>query len=94
MKKFFSLALLLIGIHNVFAVPAFPDLIRFQQPNSEVFVNIYLMGDERVHWAETEDGYSLLHGDDGTLCYAMLNEAGEMVASDLMPPMKKNAALK
>lgn len=84
MKKFFSLALLLIGIHNVFAVPAFPDLIRFQQPNSEVFVNIYLMGDERVHWAETEDGYSLLHGDDGTLCYAMLNEAGEMVASDLM----------
>lgn len=66
------------------AVPAFPELIKFQQPHSETFVNIYLKGDERVHWAESEDGYSLLHDDNGALCYAIPDGKGGMIPSNIL----------
>ncbi|MDY5968898.1 MAG: M6 family metalloprotease domain-containing protein [Bacteroidales bacterium] len=63
------------------AVPAYPGLIRFVQPQNGDTISIYLRGDEKVHWAETEDGYSLLHDSDGSLVYAVLNERGDMVPS-------------
>lgn len=66
------------------AVPAYPELIQFRQPADGNTVWIYLKGDERVHWAETEDGYSLMHRNDGSLVYAMLDANGDMVASDYL----------
>ena len=76
---------------TAFAVPAFPDIVVFTQPcNREITVSIYLKGDERVHWAETVDGYSLLHGDDGSLVYATLDENGDMIATDLIATEKEN----
>ena len=66
------------------AVPAFPERITFRQPNSEISVTIYLKGDERVHWAETVDGYSLVHNDEGSLVYATRDEKGDMVASNFI----------
>ncbi len=85
MKKLFLCTLgLLMWISNVFAVPAFPDLILFRQPNSEISVSIYLKGDEYVHWAETEDGYSLVHSEDGSFVYAMRDKNGDMVASEFL----------
>lgn len=69
---------------QAFAVPAYPEKIRFVQPRGEVTLSIYLKGDERVHWAESEDGYSLLHGDDGALYYAESDNRGGMRASEYL----------
>ena len=64
---------------SAWAVPAFPDMIVFHQPNSEITVNIYLKGDERVHWAESEDGYTLVHSEDGSLVYATTDGMGNLM---------------
>lgn len=86
MKRRITLIVLFfaLSISNAIAVPAYPGLIVFTQPRSETTVSIYLKGDEKVHWAETEDGYSLLHGDDGSLYYAMRDASGDMVASEFL----------
>ena len=84
MKKFFLIALLSLMAGSALAVPAYPKLISFKQPDRDITVSIYLKGDERVHWAETADGYSLLHSDDGSLVYATQNEKGDMIATDLI----------
>ena len=83
-KTFLWIVLMLLYASRVFAVPAFPELISFQQPNSKITFDIYLKGDEKVHWAETTDGYSLLHGNDGTLYYAMPDGKGGMKPSSFM----------
>lgn len=84
MKRVFTLYFFILIALSVFAVPAFPDLISFRQPGMDFSVNIFLKGDERVHWAETEDGYSLLHRDDGCFVYAMRDPTGDMVPSPLL----------
>lgn len=90
MKKTIFACLLLCLTFNVMAVPAFPEKILFNQPGTDVSLHIYLKGDERVHWAETEDGYSLLHRDDGCLVYAMMDTRGDMVCSNLLAHDKAN----
>ena len=84
MKKIFFFLFLFAAACSAMAVPAYPERIVFTQPNSETRVTIFLKGDERVHWAETVDGYSLLHSDDGSLVYAYRNAKGDMVASDIV----------
>ena len=80
MKKIIFTILLFFAV-AANAVPAFPGLIQFRQPADGKTVSIYMKGDERVHWAETEDGYSLLHRDDGSLVFAMRGENGDMLPS-------------
>ena len=90
MRKILVSFLLFFAATTAMAVPAFPDMVVFRQPcNRETTVSIYLKGDERVHWAETVDGYSLLHGDDGSLMYAMRDENGNMIASNLLATEKE-----
>ena len=55
MKRVFTLYFFILIALSAFAVPAYPDLITFRQPGMDFSVNIFLKGDERVHWAETED---------------------------------------
>ena len=88
MKKLI-LILLLLSAATAQAVPAFPKLITFRQPADGGTVSIYLKGDERVHWAETEDGYSLLHRDDGSLVFAMSNDKGDMIPSSYLAADKE-----
>lgn len=80
-KRIFIIAAFIMMTCSAVAVPAFPDLITFRQPRTEQTVSVYMKGDERVHWAETEDGYSLLHADDGSLVYAVRDAEGNMVPS-------------
>lgn len=75
------------------ASPAYPELITFNQPHSELQVNIFLKGDEYVHWAETEDGYSLLHADDGTFVFATKDGDGNMVPSAFVATNKGERTL-
>lgn len=82
MRKILSLGLFLsIFFFNLMAVDAYPELIRFRQPDKKTFVSIYMKGDEKVHWAETEDGYSLVTNDKGYFVYAMMDSDKNMVPS-------------
>ena len=80
MKKIFLLAALSLAVlKGAFAVIAYPGIINFTQPDNKTTLQIYLFGDERFHWGETLDGYSLMHDSEGYFVYATKNENGEMV---------------
>lgn len=64
------------------AVVAYPGWINFQQPNG-VMVKIRLHGNEFVKWAESEDGYTLLHDNLGNLVYADLDVNGDLVSTNM-----------
>lgn len=84
MKKIITATLILtMSVLNLIAVNAYPHLVSFTQPDNDI-VSIYIKGDEKVHWMESEDGYSLLYNNDGYLVYAMQNEKGEMVPSNIV----------
>lgn len=82
MKHIFIFLSFIVMSLAAIAVPAYPGLVNFSQPDGSK-LNIYLRGDEKVHWAETEDGYSLLYDSQGYLCYAVRNTDGNMVASEM-----------
>ena len=85
MKKTLVLALLLYFVcKSATAVIAYPELIKFMQPDKSTTVMLYLKGDERVHWAETVDGYSLVTNNDGYFVYATKDAMGNMVPSDFI----------
>lgn len=87
MKRTLTLFLLLLPTmfaNVVMAVTAYPELVKFMQPDKCTSVMIYLKGDEKVHWAETEDGYSLVTDDKGFFVYATRDEMGNMVPSDFI----------
>ncbi len=80
------LLILFLGIFsagNLSAVPAFPGKIEFIQPDGTK-VSIFLKGDEKVRWAETEDGYALLFNAKGFYEYAQIREDGDMVCSGIV----------
>ncbi len=84
MKKFIFLLLTALFFSNaLFAVPAQKKLITITQPNGKE-LSYWLKGDEFIRWSESIDGYTLLHNEDGVLCYATINEKGEMIASDII----------
>ncbi len=63
------------------AVPANSDaVLHFQQPDGTLFT-AHLIGDETVHWYETEDGYTVLKDRDGTWVYAQRREDGGLMPS-------------
>ena len=86
MKAFYSalyITILLIGqIITVSASPAYPNLITMKQPNGAI-ISLYLKGDEKVHWMESEDGYSLLYDGNRAIVYAISDEKGDMIPSSV-----------
>ena len=66
-----------------YAVPAYPGLIDFKQPDGNI-VKIRMKGSESLKWAETEDGYTLLYDKVGNLVYAELDNKGDLVPSDFV----------
>ena len=85
MKKILVFAILLYLVcKSATAVIAYPELIKFMQPDKSTTVMLYLKGDERVHWAETVDGYSLVTNNDGYFVYATKDAMGNMVPSDFV----------
>jgi len=65
----------------LFAVPANPTPITYTQPDGDT-LTVMIKGDERVHWSETMDGYTLLHNKAGFLTYAVLDESGNLQPSE------------
>jgi M6 family metalloprotease-like protein len=81
MKSLLTGFLILLSI-SVYAVPAQPVLITFTQPDGKT-VSVYQRGDENLHWFETPDGYTLLYGKDNFLVYAVQDENGDLIPSDI-----------
>lgn len=70
------------GLQFLQAVPAYPNPIEFRQPDGTT-ITIRMMGDEKINWAETLDGYSILVNKEGFYEYAILDEHGDMVFSGI-----------
>ena len=67
---------------NSHAVPAYPHPIEFKQPDGTL-ITIQLKGDEKVNWAETLDGYTILVTKEGEYQYAVHNSDGDLVFSGI-----------
>lgn len=77
--------LLLLGfasfhLCNLKASIAFPGLINFRQPDGTT-IRIFLKGDEKAKWAETEDGYTIMTNSKGNYEYAVVQNLSDMVSS-------------
>lgn len=68
---------------NVFAVPANTKPITITQPNGKTLTFV-LKGDERVHWYETMDGYTLLRNEEGDLEFACVDENNILQVSGIL----------
>jgi len=73
----------ILSCYALWAVPACPYPVAFTQPNGET-VTVMIKGDERIHWHETMDGYTLLFNKTGYLSYAQVDENGDLQPSDFM----------
>ncbi|MDR2057401.1 MAG: M6 family metalloprotease domain-containing protein [Dysgonamonadaceae bacterium] len=86
MKRHFLIYIIFASIvlfsRSAFSVPAYPYLITLTQPGEEEII-VKMKGDERIKWMESEDGYSLLYDKDKNIVYAILNEKGDMIPSDI-----------
>ncbi len=68
---------------EVSASPANPNPVKMKQPDGTE-ITVKLKGDESVKWMESVDGYSLMYGKDKYIVYAVLNEKGDMVPSEVI----------
>lgn len=78
--KFIITIISIVFIINIYSIPASPHFGDYTQ-NDGSTVLLKLFGDEKVKWAETEDGYSLMHDGKGNYVYALKNENNEMLPS-------------
>lgn len=79
---FVSLAALLsmVAGNDVLAVPAVPWPVEKIQPDGSV-ISVYLRGDEKVHWMESLDGYTLMYSADRYVVYAEQDAQGNLTPS-------------
>jgi len=61
-------------------VPASNKPIEYNQPDGTV-ITIILKGDEKLHWAETIDGYTLLSNEKSGYEYAKLDKNENLTRS-------------
>ncbi|MCE1197472.1 MAG: M6 family metalloprotease domain-containing protein [Marinilabiliales bacterium] len=64
------------------AVSAYPGAVSILQPDG-TRITFYLMGDEKVKWARTTDGYSILRNARGIFEYAKMDSAMDLVPSGI-----------
>ncbi len=72
-----------MAITSLKAVPAYPFPIEYKQPNGEI-ITILMKGDEKVKWAQTPDGYTILSKNDGYYEYAMKDSNGDLIHSGVV----------
>ena len=87
MKKLYLLISILILCtlivsEKAIAGVAFPDPVKITQKDGTV-ITVVLQGDERIKWAKTLDGYTLLYNSKGIYEYAILDASGNLIPSGL-----------
>lgn len=84
MKKFIlSIVLSIISYNLAVAVVADPNIKQVKQSDG-TFLSIKLKGDERVSWAKTLDGYTLMHNSNSDFVYAISDGKNGMIPSDVI----------
>lgn len=86
MKKSKKIIVFLIGLllcGNLLSVPANTKPITIIQPNGKTLTFI-LKGDEKVHWYESLDGYTLLRNEEGDLEFACVDENNILQVSGIL----------
>ncbi|QKG79727.1 M6 family metalloprotease domain-containing protein [Tenuifilum thalassicum] len=71
-----------LWVSQIYAVPAYPGLIQYKQANGKTLA-IFLKGDEKVKWATTEDGYTILLNSKGIYEYAVQDTKGDLQLSGI-----------
>jgi M6 family metalloprotease-like protein len=66
----------------VYAVPARPILFTVTQPDGTT-ASVYLRGDEYFRYYESVDGYTLIYDKDKYLVYAIQNQDGDLIPSNI-----------
>ncbi|GHT02994.1 hypothetical protein FACS189440_04060 [Bacteroidia bacterium] len=74
------LSLFSVMFHSVFAAPAVPWPVEKIQPDGTK-ITVYLKGDEKVHWMESLDGYTLMYNSKKNIVYAEQDADGNIVPS-------------
>jgi M6 family metalloprotease-like protein len=86
MKKIFFLIILgvtLLGISSkTIAIPAYKHQITVKQSDNTNLL-LFLKGDEKVNWAKTIDGYTILKAKNGDFVYAIPDDKGGMKPSNI-----------
>ncbi|MDR2556588.1 MAG: hypothetical protein LBC49_02610, partial [Bacteroidales bacterium] len=83
MKKFFLLFAFVLAAAQLFAVPANPNPGEIIQPDGTK-ITIRLKGDERIHWMESLDGYTLMYNNKKEIVFAKQDEKGNLVPSKIL----------
>lgn len=76
----FVLVILTLNNNDSYAVVAYPNPVEYKLPDGTK-ITIVMKGDEKVSWAETVDGYSILLNKEGYYEYAVKNGKGNMERS-------------
>jgi M6 family metalloprotease-like protein len=80
-------ALIFLCFGIAFAVPASPGLKEVKMPDGTT-MQVRLIGDERISWLETADGYTILRNPDGYYEYAERDDSGQLIASGIKAGQK------
>ena len=75
-----AFVVMLISSYNAFSVPATPELISITQPDGST-IEVYIKGDERFHWFESQEQFTLLRNNEGYLVYATRNANNDIIPS-------------
>ena len=76
----FACFLFLLG-HDIFAVPAVPWPVEKTQPDGSK-ITVYIRGDEKIHWMESIDGYTLMYNTEKYIVYAERDAGRNMIPSN------------
>ena len=83
-KSLIIIALMFVSVFITHAqvnkVPASKKPIEYKQHDGTL-LTIFLKGDEKLHWAETKDGYTLLSNKKGGYEYAKLDKNKNLINS-------------
>ncbi|MDR0619106.1 MAG: M6 family metalloprotease domain-containing protein [Bacteroidales bacterium] len=63
---------------GIFAVPANPEPAEVTQPDGTK-ITIRLKGDERIHWMESLDGYTLMYNNKKEIVFAAKDKKGNLM---------------
>lgn len=82
LRCLFIVAIILLSC-EVKSVPAYPHPVKAVQPDGSV-LTVLIKGDEKVHWRESVDGYTLMFDKNDYLTYAVRDTNGNLQASDVI----------
>ena len=84
-KSLFSIILFLTAFNYItIGAPADNTQILSKKQSNGKIISYTLNGDEFISWATSLDGYTLLGNGNGDIVYAVINETGQMVKSNVL----------